>query len=103
MQPATREWIHQTVDQLPEKDAEQLKDYLEFLIWKSKQKAVVHGQRQPESKTGKNPIAQRIIKAMEKPPYVAHEDIEALLQVISEAKQPTRFESPFEPDQREKQ
>lgn len=44
----------------------------------------------------KNPTAQRIIKAMEKPPYVTHEDIESLLQVIKEAKQPTRFESPFE-------
>ena len=44
----------------------------------------------------KNPAAQRIIKAMEKPPYVSCENIEALLQVIKEAKQPTRFESPFE-------
>lgn len=42
----------------------------------------------------KNPMAQRIIKAMEKPPYVTHEDIELLLQVIKEAKQPTRFKSP---------
>ena len=45
---------------------------------------------------GKNPTAQRIIEAMEKPPYVTHEDIESLLQVIKEAKQPTHFESPFE-------
>lgn len=44
----------------------------------------------------KNPTAQRIIKAMEKPPYVTQEDIEALLQVIKESKQPTHFESPFE-------
>ena len=43
---------------------------------------------------GKNPIAQRIIKAMEKPPYVSSEDIESLLQVIKESKQPTHFESP---------
>ena len=44
----------------------------------------------------KNPMAQRIIKAMEKPPYVSSEDIESLLQVIKESKQPTQFESPFE-------
>ncbi|MCY3868885.1 MAG: hypothetical protein OXG87_04960 [Gemmatimonadetes bacterium] len=44
----------------------------------------------------KNPMAQRIIKAMEKPPYVTPEDIESLLQVIKEAKQPTQFESPSE-------
>ena len=40
---------------------------------------------------GKNPIAQRIIEAMEKPPYVSSEDIESLLQVIKEAKQPTQI------------
>lgn len=47
-------------------------------------------------KIKKNPTAQRIIKAMEKPPYVTHEDIESLLQVIKEAKQATDFESPPE-------
>ena len=40
------------------------------------------------------PSSGRIIKAMEKPPYVTHEDIESLLQIIKEAKQPTHFESP---------
>ena len=45
---------------------------------------------------GKNLTAQRIIKAMEKPPYVFCEDIDALLQVIKEAKQPAQFVSPFE-------
>ena len=37
-----------------------------------------------------------IIKAMEKPPYVSCKDIESLLQIIKEAKQPTQFESPPE-------
>ena len=97
MQTTTREWVIDTVAKLPEKDVEQLKDYLEFLTWKSKQ------QKSGPQKTGKNPIAQRIIKAMEQPPYVTHEDVEELRQVIKEAKQPTRFESPFEPDEREKQ
>ena len=41
-------------------------------------------------------MAQRIIKAMEKPPYVFSEDIESLLQVIKEAKQPTHFGPPPE-------
>ena len=97
MPATTREWVLDTVAKLPEKDVEQLKDYLEFLTWKSK-------QMKPEPKqTGKNLIAQRIIKAMEQPPYVTHEDMEELRQVIKEAKQPTRFESLFEPDEREKQ
>ena len=44
----------------------------------------------------KNPSAQRLIKAMAQPPHITDEDIEELLKVIKEAKQPTRFESPFD-------
>ena len=95
MQTPTREWIHKAVDGLPDQETEQLKDYLEFLTWKAKEKKSSPEQRK------KNPTAQRIIKAMEKPPYVTHEDIELLLQVIKEAKQPTQLESPFEPDGQE--
>ena len=90
MQTPTREWIRKTVDGLPDREAEQLKEYLEFLTWKAK------GQEPLSEHTPKNPIAQRIIKAMEKPPYVTHEDIKSLLQAIKEAKQPARFESPFD-------
>jgi hypothetical protein len=54
-----------------------------------------------EPKTGKNPIAQRIIQAMEKPPHLTHEDVEALRQSIEEGKMPIKFDSPFEPDERE--
>ena len=93
MQTPIREWIHKAVDGLPDQETEQLKDYLEFLTWKAKEK-----KSSPEQMK-KNPTAQRIIKAMEKPPYVSSEDIESLLQVIKEAKQPTQFESPFEPDE----
>jgi hypothetical protein len=58
-----------------------------------------------ESKQGpatrKNPAAQRLIKAMEKPPHLTHEDVEALRQSIEEGKIPIKFDSPFEPDERE--
>lgn len=86
MQTPIREWIHKTVDGLPDREAEQLKNYLEFLTGKAK-------EQEPLSERT-NPI--RIIEAMEKPPYATEKDIESLLQVIKEAKQPTRFESPFE-------
>ena len=55
MQNTTREWIHKAVDKLPDREVEQLKDYLEFLIWKSKQQ-----ESEPKT-TGKNPMAQRIL------------------------------------------
>ena len=70
------------MDGLPDRETEQLKDYLEFLTWKAKEK-----KSSPEQ-IGKNPTDQRIIGAMEKPPYVSIEDIESLLQIIKEAKQP---------------
>ena len=44
----------------------------------------------------KNSRAQRLIKAMAQPPHITDEDIEELLKVIKEARQPTRFESPFD-------
>ena len=45
---------------------------------------------------GKNPIAQRLIEAMEKPPHLTDEDVEALHQSIEEGKIPIKFDSPFE-------
>ena len=50
---------------------------------------------------GKNPAAQRLIKAMEKPPHLTDEDIEVLNQSIEEGKVPVKFDSPFEPDEHE--
>jgi len=90
MPTTTREWIHKTVDKLKDREAEQLKDYLEFLAWKSKQ------QKSEPQKTRKNPIAQKIVEAMKEPPHLIEDDIQALLQVIDEGKQPIRFESPFD-------
>ncbi len=58
-------------------------------------------KRQPT--TTKNLIAQRLIKAMEKPPHLTDEDIEALNQSIKEGKIPIKFDSPFESDEREKE
>ena len=49
--------------------------------------------------TRKNPAAQRLIKAMEKPPHLTDEDLEALNQSIKEGKIPIKFDSPFEPDE----
>ena len=52
---------------------------------------------------GKNAAAQRLIKAMEKPPHLTDEDIEALNQSIKEGEIPIRFDSIFEPDESEKE
>ena len=56
-----------------------------------------------KAETEKNPIAQRLITAMEKPPHLTPEDVEALRQLIEEGKIPVKFDSPLEPDERQKQ
>ena len=48
---------------------------------------------------GKNAAAQRLIKAMEKPPHLTDEDIEALNRSIKEGEIPIKFDSIFEPDE----
>ena len=52
---------------------------------------------------GKNAAAQRLIKAMEKPPHLTDEDIEALNRSIKEGKIPIKFDSIFEPDERDEE
>ena len=50
----------------------------------------------------KNPAAQRLIKAMEKPPHLTDEDIEALNQSIKAGEIPIKFDSPFDSDESNK-
>ena len=52
---------------------------------------------------GKNPAAQRLIKAMEKPPHLTDEDIEALNRSIKEGEIPIKFDSIFESDEHDKE
>ena len=59
-------------------------------------------KQKQEPTAGKNPIAQRLITVMEKPPHLTHEDVDALRQSIEEGKIPIKFDSPFESDERQK-
>ena len=77
----------------PGVDYETLQQFRNWAESESEQK------RQPV--TRKNPAAQRLIKAMEKPPRLTDEDIEALNQSIKEGKIPIKFNSPFESDEHE--
>ena len=71
-------------------------EYLQrFRSWAESESEPKH-----DPKTAKNPIAQRLIHAMEKPPNLTHEDVEALRQSIEEGKIPEKSDSPFEPDER---
>ena len=58
-------------------------------------------ERKQEPATRKNPAAQRLIKAMGKPPHLTDEDIKALNQSIKEGKLPVKFDLPFDSDESE--
>ena len=60
-------------------------------------------KQKQETTTRKNPIAQCLITAMEKPPHLSHEDVEALCQSIEEGKIPIKFDSSLEPAERQEQ
>ena len=64
-------------------------------------RAWAESESKQEPATRKNPAAQHLIKAMEKPPHLTDEDIEALNHSIKEGKIPIKFDSPFEPDESE--
>ncbi len=53
----------------------------------------------PPEPTKANAAAQRLIKAMEKPPHLTEEDIEALNQSIKEGEIPMKFDSPFDSEE----
>ena len=85
-------------------------DYLNYLQDKETWKATHELASDPEipkslesNSTGKNPIAQRIIEAVENSQDVTLEDAEILLQVIKENQLPVRFNSPFAANKQESQ
>ena len=85
-------------------------DYLNYLQDKEAWAATHELASDPEiakrlepKPTNKNPIAQRIIEAVEKSHDVTLEDAEALLQVIKENQMPVRFDSPFAANKQESQ
>jgi hypothetical protein len=67
------------------------------------QKPISESNQKQEPATRKNLAAQRLIKAMEKPPHLTDEDIDALNQSIKEGKILIKFDSLFESDEREKE
>ena len=85
-------------------------DYLTYLqdkeAWNATHKLAsdpeISTSLEPKS-TGKNPIAQRIIEAVEKSQDVTLEDAEILLQIIKENQIPVRFNSPFAANKQESQ
>jgi hypothetical protein len=83
MQVMTKEWLLENVSLLPKQEMEQLKEYLEFLVWKTKQQPI------------KTSLAQQIVNTMEQSTEVTIEDAHSLLTAIKEGQKPVQFKSPF--------
>ena len=56
------------------------------------QKPISESKQKRQSTIAKNPIAQRLIEAMEKPLHLTEEDVEALNQSIKEGRLPIKFD-----------
>lgn len=82
MPATTREWVLDTVAQLPDPEMQELQGYLEYLVWKS-EKPKRKGQ------------PKQILEAINKSHDVTMEDAEALLQSIKAGEIPMQFDSPF--------
>ena len=83
MSVTTKEWVLETVAKLPTPERGELKQYLEYLIWKS----------QKPKRTGQ---PKQVLEAINKSHDVTMEDACALLQSIKEGEIPMRFDSPFD-------
>ena len=71
------------------------KFFQQFRAWTESE-----SKQKPE--TRKNPTAQRLIKAMERPPHLTDEDIDALNQSIKEGEIPIKFDALFDSDETHK-
>ena len=76
MSVTTREWVLETVAKLPTPEIGELKQYLEYLIWKS-QKPKQKGQ------------PKQVLEAINRSHDVTMEDALALLQSIKEGEIPS--------------
>ena len=79
----TREWVLETIAKLPSPEIGELRQYLEYLIWKS----------QKPKRKGK---PKQILEAINRSHDVTMEDALALLQSIKEGEIPLRFDPPFD-------
>ena len=84
-----------TVEKLSTSEIEELKRYLEYLVWKSGIPTENLENLQDSSKLKRNGQPRRILAAINKSHDVTPEDAEALLNAIKEREIPMRFDSGF--------
>ena len=86
--------VFNTVEKLSASEIEELKRYLEYLVWKSEIPIESLGSPQDSSKLKRKGQPGRILEAINKSHHVTPED--ALLNSIKEGEIPMRFDSAFD-------
>jgi hypothetical protein len=92
----TKKWILDTVDKLSHPEIEELRKYLEYLVWKSKLSTGGFKNPQDSANSESRGKPKHILAAINKSHDVVMEDAEALLQSIKEGKIPIQFDSAFD-------
>ena len=95
MSVTTKKWGLNTVEKLSAAEIEELKRYLEYLVWKSEISIERLGTLQDLPRP--EPIGQpsQVLAAINRSDQMSIEDAEALLQSIKDGEIPMRFDSVF--------
>ena len=101
MSVTTKKWVLNTVERLSASEIEELKRYLEYLIWKSEIPTESFGNPQDASKLKRKGQPSQILAAINKSHRVTPEDAKALLNAIKEGEIPMRFDSVFDESESE--
>ena len=95
MSVATKKWVLKTVEELPAAEIEELRRYLEYLVWKSEIPTKRLGTPPDSSKPAPTGQPSQVLAAINRSQQVSIEDAEALLQSIKDGEIPMRFDSVF--------
>lgn len=96
MSVTRKKWVINTVEKLSTSEIEELKRYLEYLVWKSEIPTENLENLQDSSKLKRKGQPKRISAAINKSHDVTPEDAEALLNAIKEGEIPMCFDSRFD-------
>lgn len=96
MSVTTKNWVLKTVEKLSASEMEELKRYLEYLVWKSQTPTGNIENPKDLSKLERRGQPKQILEAINKSHDVTTEDAAALLQSIKEGEIPMRLTPTFE-------
>ena len=101
MSVRTKNWVLKTVEKLSAAEIEELRRYLEYLVWKSETPTEHLGTSQDSPKPEPTGQPSQVLAAINRSDQVSIEDAEALLQSIKDGEIPMRFDSAFDESESE--